>query len=487
MITLDRVTKTWAENGVRACDTISWTIAGGQVIALLGENGAGKSTLVSLIAGLQELDSGTITVDGVPLSRQFSAKKARIFLVPQHPPLAPELSLAQNALVGQSSKGWWKPGYRQRWTRVFQTLAQQWNFALDWSKPGRLAAAVEIQRVALVTQFLRQPRLLILDEPTAALPQPEAAALLGHLRDWTRSSGGSVLLITHKLDEALLWCDKIAVLRRGQLVAEVRPSETDAEQLGRLLFPERDTDLERGPTNTPTGVVVWERRGTASDFVLHRGEILGLTSLQGEGTEALEEELTGFQPLEAGRHLLLGDDVTNLTIRELRQRGLSYVPSDRMGRGSSPLSALVSNLIPHRAGSLSRKGLLPRRSVWAWFHALQSRYNLSGEAEQRLITLSGGTIQKGILAREIEHGPRVLILAEPAWGLDRAARNVLWSLVRDAAAQGTAVVVLTTDPLELLENCHRVGALRSGALRALRPVSDWNADQLGRVLLGLER
>jgi simple sugar transport system ATP-binding protein len=137
-------------------------------------------------------------------------------------------------------------------------------------------------------------------------------------------------------------------------------------------------------------------------------------------------------------------------------------------------------------GQLARRGLLRRRSVRAYFHELKKRYGLAGEAGQRLVTLSGGNIQKLILAREMEHGPRVLILAEPSWGLDLEARRILYRLIRESARAGTAVVLLTSEPLELFEVCTRIGALAGGRLRALKPTTEWTPESLGRVLLGLE-
>jgi simple sugar transport system ATP-binding protein len=192
-----------------------------------------------------------------------------------------------------------------------------------------------------------------------------------------------------------------------------------------------------------------------------------------------------MSPLPEGCLHLDGHDVTNRGIADLRRLGLSYVPSDRLGRGSSPLSPLASNVIPYRVGELTRRGLLRRKSIRKYFQDLKKRYGLAGEAGQRLVTLSGGNIQKLILAREMELGPRVLVLAEPSWGLDAEARRILWNLIRKSARQGTAVVVLSSEPLELFEVCTRIGALAGGRLQALKPTGDWTPESLGRVLLGL--
>jgi ABC-type uncharacterized transport system ATPase subunit len=226
-------------------------------------------------------------------------------------------------------------------------------------------------------------------------------------------------------------------------------------------------------------------QGTRADFELRGGEILGLTSLRGEGAEELEEELTGLADLPEGRLFLAGTDVTTASIAALRRLGLSYVPSDRMGRGSSPYSALASNVIPYQVTRLAPGGILRSHSVRGYFRELAKRFSLQGEPGQRLVTLSGGNIQKLIVAREMDHGPKVLILAEPSWGLDLEARRELYRLIRQAARAGSAILILSSEPQELLEVCTRVGVLREGRLQGIRLVEHWTSELLGRELLGV--
>ena len=211
-----------------------------------------------------------------------------------------------------------------------------------------------------------------------------------------------------------------------------------------------------------------------------------MTSLRREGAEELEEELTGFVRLPRGQIFLGGIDMTGQGIGKWRHRGLSYVPSDRMGRGSSPQSPLVSNVIPYRVSGLAQKGILRRHSVHGFFRDLKTRFGLEGEPGQRLATLSGGNIQKLILARELEACPHVLVLAEPSWGLDQEARQELYRLVRQAARKGTAVLVLSSEPLELQELCTSIGVLYQGNLVALKPTDQWTNESLGKALLGVD-
>ncbi len=488
LVLLEGLSKTWPDNGVKACDEVTLAIRGGEVLALLGENGAGKSTLVGILAGAVKPDEGRVILDGQVVGPKDRALDLGVALVPQHPPFSPELTLWEHAVLGAEGVPWMGRRARASLLADLTKTAGGWGFTLDWNQTGREAGPLALQRATLTALFRRKPRVLILDEPTAALPGPEAEALLSSVAAWCRRLGTAVVLITHKLPEALTWADRIAVMSGGRIVAVVTPAETSLEQLGSLLFPDTaPATSDQAPLSppSPNAPVVFETRGTRADFRLRAGEVLGLTSLRGEGAEALEEELTGMVPLPEGCLHMDGHDVTNRDIADLRRLGLSYVPSDRMGRGSSPLSQLASNVIPYRVGQLANRGLLRRRSIRNYFHELKKRYGLAGEAGQRLVTLSGGNIQKLILAREMEYGPRVLILAEPSWGLDLEARRILWKLIRDSALQGTAVIVLTSEPVELFEVCTRIGALAGGRLQALRPVEEWTPESLGRVLLGL--
>ena len=489
LVLLQGLTKTWPENGVTACDSVTLEIRAGEVLALLGENGAGKSTLVGLLAGTIRPDAGQVVLEGRTLGIRDRALDCGIALVPQHPPFSPELALWEHAILGDERYRWLGPRAKALLIQELTALAAPWGFQLDWNLSGREAGPLALQRATLTALFRRKPRLLILDEPTAALPGPEAEALLSAVSLWAKREQTEVVFITHKLPEALRWADRIAVMRSGRISAVVTPDQTSLEQLGSLLFPASlvaPLDTDPLPPPAADAPVVFETRGTRADFRLKAGEILGLTSLRGEGAEALEEELTGMSPLPQGCLHMDGHDVTGWDIANLRKLGLSYVPSDRLGRGSSPHSQLASNVIPYRVGQLARRGLLRRHSVREYFQDLKNRYGLAGEAGQRLVTLSGGNIQKLILAREMEQNPRVLILAEPSWGLDLEARRILYGLIRASARRGTAVVLLTSEPLELFEVCTQIGALAGGQLRSLRPASQWTPETLGRVLLGLD-
>ncbi|MEI8096156.1 MAG: ATP-binding cassette domain-containing protein [Spirochaetales bacterium] len=480
LATLSHLSKTFPDNGVRAVDDVSLELNEGEVLALLGENGAGKTTLMALLAGLLAPDEGEVFL----ASGLSPGLAAGIALVQQHPPFSPELHLWEHAILGL-------PGRHLEKKEAVVTLnaaVARWGFQLDWHQLCRDAGPLALQKATLTAFFLHPLRLLILDEPTAALGPHEAETLLEGVRAWTRETQACAVFVTHKLAESLGWADRIAVMRSGRLEALTTPAHTSLEHLSQLLFPSglaATVPEDPLPPVEATLPPVFVARGTRADFSLRAGEILGLTSLRGEGAEDLEEELTGLSPLPEGQLFLGGTDVSQHSIAGLRRLGLSYVPSDRMGRGSSPHSPLASNVIPYQATRLAPGGILRRASVRGYFRSLAKRFSLQGEPGQKLVTLSGGNIQKLILAREMDQGPRVLLLAEPSWGLDLEARRELYRLIRLAARKGSAVVILSSEPQELLEVCTRIGVLRAGRLQGERPTSQWSLESLGRELLGV--
>jgi len=479
LASLVRLSKTFADNGVRAVDEVSLELQAGEVLALLGENGAGKTTLMALLAGLEVPDSGEVVL----ASGQPPSLKAGIALVQQHPPFAPELTLWEHAVLGLPGRFPGKKAARS----LLEASAARWGFALNWDELCRDAGPLALQKATLTAFFLHPLTILILDEPTAALGPAEARSLLASVRAWVRENHACAVFVTHKLHESLEWADRVAVMRAGRLVATTTPADSSLEALSSLLFPRRQRPQVQESLPAPAASLppVFMAQGTRADFELRGGEILGLTSLRGEGAEELEEELTGLADLPEGRLFLAGTDVTTASIAALRRLGLSYVPSDRMGRGSSPYSALASNVIPYQVTRLAPGGILRSHSVRGYFRELAKRFSLQGEPGQRLVTLSGGNIQKLIVAREMDHGPKVLILAEPSWGLDLEARRELYRLIRQAARAGSAILILSSEPQELLEVCTRVGVLREGRLQGIRLVEHWTSELLGRELLGV--
>jgi simple sugar transport system ATP-binding protein len=434
---------------------------------------------MALLAGLQNPDEGHVTLPGGLTPGLASG----VALVQQHPPFAPDLTLWEHAVLGL-------PGRLLRAKNALtlvQRAAKGWGFDLDWTQRCAQAGPLALQKATLTAFFLHPLHILILDEPTAALGPAEARSLLAAVKAWARDTGTCAVFITHKLGESLEWADRIAIMRSGRLVAVTTPAEATLASLSALLFPAQTapTVAEHLPPPELTLPAVFAAKGTNADFEVRAGEILGLTSLRGEGAEDLEEVLTGLSPLPHGQLFLGGVEVTHQSIAGLRRLGLSYVPSDRMGRGSSPHSPLASNVIPYQAARLAPGGILRQTSVRGYFRALAHRFGLPGEPHQKLLTLSGGNIQKLILAREMDLCPRVLVLAEPSWGLDQEARRELYRLMREAARQGSAVLVLSSEGQELLEVCTRIGVLREGRLQADLPVDEWTSESLGRALLGV--
>lgn len=499
-LTVRGLVKTFPDNGVRACDGIDLDWEAGQVHAVLGENGAGKTTLMRLLAGLLEPDEGQILLNGQPLTGGSEPYRRGIALVQQIPPWSAELRLWEHALLGREGGLFLRP--RQA-VKDLQESAAAWGLDLPWTELcGRLPQTV-LQKATLAA-YLRLPlQVLILDEPTATLPQAEADQILRLMVQVSRRENGpAVVFITHQLTEALTHADRLTVLAQGRVLRTMSPDQTTEAEVRRLMFhnpagidiplhqelPAAPPPQDSEPVLLAVQGLHWEQEDRVLldqvSFQVHRGEIVGLCSLRGEGIEALEEVLAGLEEPDQGTLDLDGQPLHRADIALRRRHGMAYVPSDRIDRGTSAHSSLASNLIPYRLKELSNRGRLRRRGIQEFFQSLKNRFSLAGEARQKLSTLSGGNIQKVILARELEAQPRLLLLADPAWGLDAAARASLYQTLGQAAAGGCAVILLGNEARELAAVCHRLGILYRGRLGPLRPAGAWTADQIDQALLG---
>lgn len=519
-----------AYDGRRVLDQVSLDLAQGTIVGILGENGAGKSTLARLLAGWETPDGG------------HCSGRARVRrLVPQYPLIHPEWTLEDLILLGQEGRPWWaaRPQGRPPVPRDRQGLLQPWLQDLVWGVPVRHLPAAQVQRAAVAAALWAGPDLLILDEPSASLPETDTQALLSLLKTWS-ASGGTAVYITHRLDEALELCDRLAVLRQGRLAADrPRAAWTTPDLQAAMTAGSRPQGLSGtdrakaapvgptapsalpGPGSAPGSEVPAAGRAQAASgapagpaagpealpvsalslldleaedpprrplgplsFRLAPGEILGLAGLRDQGLDLLEDVLAGVKPARRGLWQLRGEAVPPGQPAYLRRHGFGYVPADRFGRGAVLEATLLENLVSHRAQDLHRAGILWPEDTRTWFSQARQRFAFEGQAHQSLATLSGGNVQKLILSRELDLNPSVILLSEPSWGLDWEAKALLHSHLRELAREGKALLVLSSDLEELLQLADRIGVLYEGRLLALEARDQWTEDRLGRALLG---
>ena len=491
---------------LRANDGISLSLARGEVLALLGENGAGKSTLVSILFGHYVADAGTITVNGrlLPPGQPRAALAAGIGMVHQHFTLADNLSVLDNVMLGTESL--WRPFSRRAAAR--QRLQEEGaRFGLQVDADARVAdlSVGERQRVEILKALFRGARILILDEPTAVLTPQESASLFHTLAQMV-AQGLSIIFISHKLDEVLRVSHRIAVLRAGQLVATLPAAGANKAQLaalmvGRSVEPARRAAVEHavGPAaevvcSVRDGVM----RGRSGKPLLdglnlsvHVGEVVAVAGVSGNGQAALAELLCGERALDAGT-LHINGRALPARPRSFVQAGVARVPEDRHAVGVVGDMALWENAVLERYAepAFARGGVLKRGAAMGFAKALLSRFDVRGAEGRGVQTitrrLSGGNMQKLILGRVLGQAQRPLLIIanQPTWGLDIGAVAYVHQQLLDAAAAGSAVLVISEDLDEVYALADRIAVMHQGRLTAARHAADWTLARIGLAMAG---
>jgi len=488
---------------LRANDDITLELAAGEVLALLGENGAGKSTLVSILFGHYVADSGHIEVHGRPLppGQPRAALAAGIGMVHQHFTLADNLSVLDNVMLGTESL--LRPFSRRAAVRQ-RLLHEAARFGLQVDPGARVGSLSvgERQRVEILKALVRGARILILDEPTAVLTPQESASLFATLQQMV-AQGLSIIFISHKLDEVLRVSQRIAVLRAGRLVATLPAAGASKAQLAEAMVGRRVAPAQRGARPAP-GAVVCELRGATVhaaprlrdvDLAVRAGEVVAVAGVAGNGQATLAAVLCGERALDAGTLQLDGRPL-RARPRDFTAAGVARVPEDRHAVGVVGDLALWENAVLERYASpaFARAGVLKRGAAMAFARSLMTRFDVRGTEANGVQTitrrLSGGNMQKLILGRALSSAqagarpPRLIVANQPTWGLDIGAVADVHQRLLDAAAAGSAVLILSEDLDEVFALADRVAVMHHGRLSAARPVAEWTLTSIGLAMAG---
>ncbi len=489
---------------VRANRGADLDVATGEIHALVGENGAGKSTLMRILAGLYAPDAGTIEVDGTDVTgwSTSAAIRAGVGMVHQHFMLVPTLTVAENVVLGSEiTKG---PVLdRAAAERAVQDLSAKTGLVVP---PGRLVADLsvgEAQRVEILKTLYRGARILILDEPTAVLSPPEVRELWAVLRS-LRANGGTVVLITHKLDEVIEVSDTITVMRQGATVARMSsagatPQSIARAMVGRDVALALDAEYSAGAISATSGdtpllevrnlVVSGARRSAAVDgvsFSIAPGEILGIAGVEGNGQTELIEAIAGLRDAR-GAILLAGRELLGTSVRERGDAGLSHIPEDRHERGLVLDYSVADNLILGQQHRFTKGAALNADRIMAHARDLIGRYDIRPtDPALAARALSGGNQQKIVVAREMARDFKVLLAAQPTRGVDVGAIEFIHARLREARDQGKAVLLISADLAEVLALADRIAVMYGGKFATILPRAEASPDTLGPFMTGAE-
>jgi len=491
-LALHAITKQYP--AVRANDAVSLSVAPGEIHAVLGENGAGKSTLMKIIYGAVRPDAGQMHFNGQPVAIR-SPQEARalgISMVYQHFSLFDTLTAAENVWLGLDKRSK-LPEVIERIRRV----SGEYGLDVDPLRPVHTLSVGERQRVEIVRALLTEPQLLILDEPTSVLTPQAVDKLFVTLRRLA-AQGCSILYISHKLDEIRALCERCTVLRGGKVTGEVDPRQESNASLSRLMIGAEPPQLRHEAR--AAGDVALAVRGLSLakedefgvdlrgiQLELRSGEILGVAGVSGNGQQELMAALSGEDGrAPAASVTLFGQDISRASPARRRKLGLHFVPEERLGRGAVPPLGLDENTLLTRHEAVGPLGWIRRGVLRQQAHALIQRFKVkAGGPAAAARSLSGGNLQKYIVGREIDARPKVLIIAQPTWGVDVGAaaqiRGELLAL-RDA---GCAVLVVSEELDELFEISDRLVVMAQGRLSPSIPAAQATVERIGAWMSGL--
>ncbi len=502
ILRLSAIAKTFGEKV--ALKHVDLTVKRGEVHVICGENGAGKSTLMNILAGIHQPSEGSIALNGreVSIADPIEASRLGIGMVHQHFTLVPSMSIAENVFLGRHLRKWALFSDKDEMLSRTRDLIARYRFGLDAASPVRTLSVGQRQRVEILKALAFDAELLILDEPTAVLTPPEVDELLDVIAG-LRALGRTILFITHKLREVKAVADRVTVIRHGESISSypaqsVSEMDIARDMVGRNVFLVGRTGDDRPRTFGPPvlqlkNVSVTNAAGRrlldTISLDVRAGEIVGIAGVDGNGQTELSEAIAGLIDIQAGSITLGRKDITTASVSERQQAGMGFVPEDRLDRGLSTTMSIAENLAAsnYRQANLKRHGLVDDARMEAFARAKISEFDVRGAAPEIPVGwLSGGNMQKVVIARELNRDPDLLVICQPTRGLDVGAAEFIYARIMAAADRGRAVLLISSELSEIFALSDRIGVMYSGQL--LKVVNRRDADEVtvGALMNGTE-
>jgi general nucleoside transport system ATP-binding protein len=485
--------------GVLANDHVDFDVKAGEVHALLGENGAGKSTLMKILYGMYHPEEGEILLNGKPVTivSPTDAINLGIGMIHQHFMLVPTLTVAENVALGlPSSRG--PLTDLDRVSKRIVELAKIYGLKIDPHAYVWQLSVGQQQRVEIIKALYRGAALLILDEPTAVLTPQEVDELFTIMHQMVKD-GHALIFISHKLHEVVEISNRVTVLRDGRKIG-TRPTSEITKQILANWMVGREIGFipDRGVTKLGECRLQLDQVSCGSDLgtpglrgvslELCSGEILGIAGVSGNGQRELAESITGLRKITSGRVILEGEDVTGFAPGDLTDRMLSYIPEERMRDGMIKNFTVAENMIlrEHHKQPFSRSGFLNLRDISSHTDKLITKFHVKTPSRDTLAkNLSGGNIQKVVLARELSRSPRVIIAAQPTRGLDIGATEYVREQLLEQRRQGAAIMLISEDLDEILALSDRVAVIYEGQIMDIVPRENATPEKLGLLMAGV--
>ena len=484
---------------MKANDAVDLALEWGQVHALLGENGAGKSTLMNIVYGLTTPDAGEIVFNGSreTIKSPHDAIRLGIGMVHQHFMLIPPLTVAENIVLGAETA---RPGGLMNLEKAYAevgALSAKYGLEVDPRERIETLSVGNQQRVEILKALYRGARLLILDEPTAVLTPQEAESLFDVVRNLV-ADGAAVIFITHKLGEVMQIANGITVMRRGQVVGSTTPAESSPADLARMMVGRAVLlRVEKQPAHP--GDVVLEVRGftvdddrgqvavNAVDFEVHKGEILGIAGVEGNGQRELVEAIAGLRRAVAGKVTLAGSDVSHRSTRDRLHSGMGLIPADRLRQGIVLELPISDNLIldEYDLRPFANHLVRARRAIRQFAVRMIQTFDIRADGPDAPVSsLSGGNQQKVVVARELGTPPKLLVAAQPTRGIDVGSIEFIHRQLVDQRDAGMAVLLVSSELDEVLSLSDRVAVMYRGKIVAVLSSEEADRERVGLLMAG---
>lgn len=502
LIELKNITKEFP--GVLANDNISLDIKKGEIHAIIGENGAGKSTLMNILYGLHEPTSGEIFYERRPveIKSPLDAIKLGIGMVHQHFMLVPSFTVAENIVLGTEPRDKKIFTDKEKAIEITKDLSETYGLMVDpTSTVASLSVGIQ-QRIEILKVLYKGADILILDEPTAVLTPQETEELFGVIRKLVEDLGKTIIIITHKLQEVLTLSHRVSVMRQGRLVGTLKTSEANEQILADMMVGREVLFDKLHKEDIKGEVVLVAKNLQASDnrglpalkdvsFNLRAGEILGVAGVEGNGQSELIEVLTGLRDLKGGSLKVRGKEISNKTPREIRNLGIAHVPEDRLANGMSREASIWENLLmgSQRKEPFSKKGIhINEGKIREWSQKLIKDFDIRTPSEDLPAgNLSGGNMQKMVIAREFSFNTPILIIAQPTRGVDIGAIEFIHKEIIDKRNKGAAIVLVSAELDEIFRLSDRIITMYEGRITGEFLNGEITRREIGLYMTGKEQ